>query len=351
MITNALTDDTSKTRSSLQWRIQSIRHLEVKGFTSVAYDLKNCGCSFFIKVCSTHVDHDPKAVAKHCGLRICEDCEHRESYRKVLRYLPALNELLAFNPDLPQHRLRKLVLTTPYELKKLTSKSFGEKQKLVKQFLETYFYDCFLRNGELSKAEIRRGRCDLAKHGIGGIQAAEFGEKGKKLHWHILIYCPWLEKEKVWDTWEQVTGGECTNVDISPIKPSSSELELGGGDLLGAIKEIVKYSTKFTSLNPQDVPHLYEVLKGNRRFRAFGTLYNCTDGAEELEQICETCGAAQELTTISEYVRRCEALSVPIDDEVVDAVEGGIFLYLSREPEITVGRTDKPFHKARDSID
>lgn len=343
-------NDNKKSSLSLHWRQKVIRALSSEGCGDVGYKLKNCGCSFFADVCIKDLNHEPKAIPVHCGLRICPECEARESYRKVLRYLPALNEMLFENPDYPDYKLRKLVLTTPFQLLDLTSDSFKHKQTLVHQFLQAYFYPHFLARKELSKAEIRRGRVDLRQHGIGGIVAAEFGEKSQHLHWHCLVYSPFIKKEKAWEVWEQVSGGACLNLDLSAIKPQSTQMRGGGGDLLAALKEITKYATKFTAIAPQDVPHLYKVLRGNRRFRSFGTLYNIKDGNETLEHLCEQCGAERQQISITTYISRCEFHNVPPDDSVIEVVESGIALFLSREPEISSGKSDKKQPKPRDSI-
>lgn len=335
----------------LQWRRDVIRHLSAKGCGDVGYEFKNCGCSCFIDLCPNDVTHAPKAVPLHCGLRICPECARRESYRLLLAYLPKLTELLGENPDFPDYKLRKLVLTTPYELTKLTAESFKEKQKLVKDFLDQYFFEYFAARKRLSKAEIRSGRCNLKQHNIGGIQAAEFGERGKKLHWHILIYAPYMVKNDIWRVWETVTRGQCTNVNISELKPSSDELQYAGADLLEALQEIVKYSTKFTAIKAKDVPHLHKVLRGNRRFRAFGILYNSQIKHDKPSHVCETCSAEREHTTVSEWLHRCQIQSIPPDDEIVIAVESGIALYLSRDTEISSGERVKTTHKARDSLE
>lgn len=344
--------DNKKTNVLLQWRRDSIRHLHAKGFADVGEDLRNCGCSFMVDICTTDINHAPKPIPLHCGLRICPDCSQRESYRLLLAYLPKLTELLATNPDYPDYSLKHLVITTPYHLTKLTASSFKMKQRSVVDFLNVLFFQHFKDLGLISAGEMRRGRCDLRKHMIGGIQAAEFGERGLKLHWHLLIYCPFIPIKRVWSVWREVTGGACTNAKIYALKPSSDELQYAGGDLLAALKEVAKYSTKFTTIKACDVPHLHSVLKGNRRIRAFGILYNTQVKDEKKENLCEECGTKRDHTTVSEWLRICENLSIAPLDEIVQAVESGIEIYLSRySSEISSGKPDKSPHKARDSID
>lgn len=344
-----ISDDTKKRLSKLVWRQQSIRALSAKGFNKVGHEFKNCGCSFFVDTCKKDISHSPKAVAINCGLRVCPECEARESDRKLKRYLPALQSLLHPNPDYPSHFLFKVTLTTPYLLNDLTSTSFKEKQRFVSEFFETFFYEYFLERGKLSKSEIRRQRCDLKKHGIGGICSAEFGERGHKLHWHLLVYAPFMPHDDVLRVWRAVTGGECKFARLNGIYAREGVELKDGGDIIGAVQEIVKYSTKFAELSPVDVPTLYAVLKGNRRFKSFGVLYNNENLAnEELDHTCEECHSEREKLTVGRYVTLCQNLNIPISDEVADEVERGVALYFSREPEISSG---KPIRKARDALE
>lgn len=346
------TDDTKKQLRRLAWRQDVIRILHKKGFVNQSDDLRNCGCSCFVRICKNDLSHEPEAIPVHCGLRICPECEARESYRKLARYLPALQALLQPNPDLPDYRLRKLVLTTPYGLNSLTSESFKQKQRLVNDFLNVYFFWYFHEKGELSSKEIRSGRCNLKQHGIGGLRSSEFGERGKKLHWHILIYSPFMPHDDIVAVWKDVTGDECQVASISGVKARTDDIVEDGGDLIGAVQEIVKYATKFTSLKPSDVPQLYRVLKGNRRFQSFGVLYDIDLPEEDvLEHVCAECGGVKETVSVGQYVTRCQNHNVPPSDSVADEVERGIALYLSREPEISSGKSSNSLPKPRDSIE
>lgn len=344
-------DYSKQQHARLVFKRESIRALLADGLGVVGDRLHNCGCSFFVRVCKAHPDHKPKALAKHCGLPICEECAARESHRKLSRYLPILQGLLTPNPDYPDYFLFKLVLTSPFYLHDLTSLSFKEKQKLVRKFLNAYFYEYFEKKGKLSKSEIRRGRCDLKKHGIGGIKSGEFGERGKYLHWHLLMYAPYMPKQDVWRVWHAVTDGECINVDIAGIKARDGGKLKDGGDIIGAVQEIVKYATKFSELPAADVPQLYRVLKGNRRFESFGILHNAFTDTEEKVCQCPECQSELENLTVGQYVSRCINMNIPVDDTVADEVERGLALYLSREQEISVGKSLAFRHKARDSIE
>lgn len=345
-------DNTKNILKRLVWRQQSIRALSVKGFNRVSQDLLNCGCNIRVRVCKKDAAHMPAtAFALHCGLPFCEECAKRESARKYHCYIPALEALLERNPQYPDHFLFKVNLTTPHHLSELDNKTFKEMQRLVNNFLSVYFFYYFYEKGELSKAEIRSSRCNLKAHGIGAIANCEFGERGRKLHWHLMMYAPFMVKDDIAAVWKDVTGGICQVVDVSGIYVKGNDKEDGGG-ILGALKEVVKYSTKILSLSPSEVPHLYGVLKGNRRFRAFGILYNhpLLDN-EEKKHTCEQCQSEFDLITPGTYVRLCESRNIPVSDDVANAVELGIALYLTREPEISSGNSDKKPKRARDALE
>ena len=341
-----------KQHARLVFKRESIRALYHANLGHVAYRLRLCSSVFQVEICTADPNHAPKAFPMRCGLAICEECAQRESYRKLSSYLPALQKLLTPNPDFPDNFLFKLTLTSPFELHDLSSATFKAKQNLVRKFLNAYFYEYFEKKGKLSKGEISRGRCDLKKHGIGGLRSAEFGERGKRLHWHMLMYAPYMPKPDVWRVWTDVTDGQCINVDIAGIKARDGGKLRDAGDIIGAVQEIVKYATKFSELPASDVPQLYKVLKGNRRFESFGVLYNQSfNDSEEIERTCKECSGKLETLRVGQYVTRCMNRGVDIDDSVADEVERGIALYLSRDYEITLGKSPALHRKARDSIE
>jgi len=346
------TDDTKNQLKRLIWRQQSIRSLSHKGFNRVSQDLLNCGCIVRVRVCKKDATHMPaKPFVLHCGLPFCEECAQKESARKYHTYLPVFESLLERNPKFPDHFLFKIVLTTPHKLANLDNSSFAVKQLWINVFLSVYFFWYFHEKGELSKAEIRSGRCNLKQHGIGALANCEFGERGRHLHWHLMMYAPFMWKEDISAVWKDVTGGTCKIIDVSGIYVKGNDKEDGGG-ILGALKEAVKYSTKILSLSPNEVPHLYSVLKGNRRFRAFGIFYNhpLLDN-KETKHFCEQCQSEFDLISPGTYVRLCESRNIPVSDEVATAVELGIELYLTREPEISSGNSDKKQKRARDALE
>lgn len=322
------------------WRDRTTTELYRAGMDSDALDFSLCAKDFQIEVCHKHPEHTPRIIPFSCKKRFCPICEQRESYRKVKRYLLPIQQMC--DQNLAGYRLRKLVLTTPYALSRLTAKRYSAIWDDLKRFLELWFFREFQQKGTLSASEQRRQRVNLRAHGIGILSSAEFGERGRKLHFHLLLYSPFMPIAKVVETWREVTNGLCYISHISEVDRS---------DIVGEVQEVVKYVTKFTQLPPRLVPHLATVLSGNRRFRTYGLL-NCIESHEDVEHdsSCETCGAAREMVSLMKYIMRCEAAGVPLEDEIIARGESR-WNNFSSELEISRGSLPLFTHKARDDTD
>lgn len=332
------TNRPNHTKSEL-WRNAVSSALRTSGMEKDALSFDLCEKDFQVDVCTQHPDHAPRIVPFTCKLRYCPWCEKRESARKLRRYyLPILGML---DQQLYGYELRKVVLTTPFDLYHMTSAQYAARWDDLKRFLELFFYRQLLTLGKLSKSEIRRGRADLKKHGIGVLAAAEFGERGKKLHFHLLMYCNWIDQKNLTETWKEATNYLCQVTHVSGCDKS---------DLVGAVQEIVKYITKFSSLPARLVPRLAAVLKGNRRVRSYGLL-NCIEASEEEEheRTCETCFANRRLVPLASYIMRCEAALVPLDDAIIDRGEAR-WRNFSSDIGNKSGESGQQQHKARDSL-
>jgi len=161
------------------------------------------------------------------------------------------------------YRLKHIVLTTMVPLR---HPDLREKLR--------YAYSCVGRLFDLyfGKTWVRRG--------MGYIVAAEFGEQGTMLHFHLLFYGPFIVKDSLSKFWKQLTGWSIVWV---------SAVGVGEQDIEAAAAEVLKYATKLTQLAPQDVPVLLAVMKGTRRIRSRGVFYNMAK-ADERERVCRVCG-------------------------------------------------------------
>lgn len=213
-------------------------------------------------VCPTDPAHYHRPVRNTCHLRVCPECARRDAGRLLARYLPAMKKVVAQKNR--AYRLKHIVLTTALSL---DHPDLPEKLR--------YAYSCVGRLFDLyfGKSWVRRG--------MGYIVAAEFGELGMMLHFHLLFYGPFMVKQRLSDLWKQLTGYHIVHV---------KALLAEQGDMASSAAEVLKYATKLTHLRPQYIPLLLSVLKGTRRIRSRGVFYNMAK-ADERERVCPDCGA------------------------------------------------------------
>lgn len=254
--------------------------------------------NFNVVACSDHPEHDAQPVPFRCHLRYCPDCEHDAQAIRIARYVPVLRQIaelggLVDDPR-PTWSLKKIELTTPFSLANRNAPAlYLLAWKFFERWLQLLF--TYLLVDELTPAEVRRGRVDLKRHGVGAMASVEFGERGLKLHFHILIYCPFIAKHKLTDLWSQASGGVC---EITWIKQVDTD------QVDGALREMVKYVTKLTTLPAELVPALALVLKGNRRLRTYG-VFRGQPEPERLVCKCKICSNSVTLMRVADYFMAC----------------------------------------------
>jgi len=211
-------------------------------------------------VCPADPSHYHRPVRNTCHLRVCPECARRDGARLLRRYLPAMRKIVAQKSR--AYRLKHIVLTTGLSLR---DPDLREKLRraysAVGRLFDLYFGAVWVRRG------------------MGYIVAAEFGEQGTMLHFHLLFYGPFIVKDRLSKLWRELSGFKV--VWISAVQPGEQDIE-------AAAVEVLKYATKLTQLAPQDVPVLLAVLKGMRRIRSRGVFYNMAK-ADEMERVCPVC--------------------------------------------------------------
>jgi hypothetical protein len=230
--------------------------------------------------------HGAKIIRKTCHLRVCPDCARRAANRLLARFMPKIQETL--DRHHPRLRYRKIVLTTPFCL---TDSDAKAQYRRLKKCLNTVF-DALLPKG---------WRKDQ-----GYIVADEWGPDGLKLHFHILFYGQWLDNRKangypLATAWRTVTGGDCEVVYVSGVRAERVEAE---------VVETLKYCVKFwktdpetgatVRLSPESMVILHQVLKGERRVRAYGIFYRLNAVADRCPS-CPVCSEELTRMTLDEY--------------------------------------------------
>lgn len=292
------------------WRAQVAGRLMDAGRHSESLNFADCGTlfgNFNVAACDADPGHEVRALPFTCHLRYCPDCERRHAAELVAKYTPVLKDL-SENSDRAGWSLKKIELTTPYSLEADDAEQLYQD---AWEFFERWQQLLFQRilADEMTPAEKRRGRLDYAKHGIGSLASAEFGEHGHKLHFHILAFCPWIDKRLSSDIWREASDGQA---DITYLR------RIDYHDVDDAVREQVKYVTKFTELPPALVIKLADVLDGSRRLRTYGMVRK----AEKLEREpcqCATCSAIIRVMKVQEYFEICLQRNIAIDPVILAA--------------------------------
>lgn len=318
-----------------EWRAQVVHELFKAQRYGEANTFSICGQTFGnfqVAICDEHPEHDARIIPFTCHLRFCPDCERREQARKVARYVPILKELAEDN-DHPNWTLKKLDLTTPFSLHDPDAEErYVEAWDYLEVMLQSMFL--YLLRNELTAEEKRRQRVSYTKHGVGILAAAEFGESGHKLHFHLLMFSPYIAKHKITELWKDASGGTC---EINWIR----KIDYHGVE--DAVKEQVKYVTKFQELPPALVPKLADVLDGSRRMRTYGVLRGQPE--IEVESLCD-CGARVIVTNVMHYFRLMLDCNIEPQHDVLTA---GLNLYLDLKHGNNSG--DLPIQNARSDPD
>lgn len=294
----------------LAWRAEAAEGLEAAGLVAEAALFRSCQRHYDVDICVRNIDHAPRPIPYTCHLRYCPDCERREQARKLARYVPAVHDLLTLGRD--GYSLKHIVLTTPYELADPDAPNlFKNAWRALEKVFDRVFVTLLNDAGKLSDAEKRRWRPELKRHGIGILAAAEFGEQGHKLHFHLLAYCPYIPIDFLVQCWQSVTNGDC---EVSWIE--KVELE----QVEKAVIEVSKYVTKFVELPPSLVPALHHALSGSKRLRSYGSLRSLP-APERTPCECPICSASRISISVLDYLKRCIDGGISPDGSIVKVAE------------------------------
>lgn len=274
-----------------EWRNRAAAAMFDAGYEDDALDFLNCAeipyslissstkdlpkNAATVWVCDTRNEHDAMCFLNTCDGRYCPDCAHRQVARFARRYVPAV---LASAKKKGHDRLRKIVLTTPLDLRDPACnrklREYGTALGKLWKLLEK-------KNGNWSTA--------------GTLEAFEFGPGGLKLHAHVYHYGRYLPKNEISKAWYELTGGQAYIVDVQSI---AQDADATDEEIANEVLETLKYSVKFWSrdkdgkiayIEPELMPLLIKALKGTRRVRSRGCFYRIPEVAKE-PLCCETCG-------------------------------------------------------------
>lgn len=322
-----------------RWRVEVASRLSDAGRWRESVDFRECGQlwgNFQVLVCSTDATHEARALPFTCHLRYCPDCERRHQGEMVARYTPVLKELAEEGTrDGDNWSLKKIVLTTPFPLDSPTAEAdYQNAWEYFERWQQLMMQD--LLQAEMTESEKRRGEILYTPHGYGSLVTAEYGEDGSKLHFHLTAYCPFMPKFKTAEKWLQASGGTCEVTDIRRIDYH---------DVENAIREQVKYVTKFSKLAPEMVIKLADILDGQRRVRTYGVVRGHAAAKAE-PCTCAACSGKLTVIRVKEYIAIHEERNTEPDPVILAAaITVGLDLKhgnKTREAGVNLARSDIP---------
>lgn len=250
-----------------------------------------------VYVCSANHQHEAEIYSQSCDLRICPDCARMHSARLVARYLPKCQDLMHDHET--SFRFRTIMFSLPYAL---TEPDIRE--KLISGFEQVY---------EVMDS-LMSSRCSW-KEKQGFIVTSEFGEKGMKLHYHVIHYGQYLDQSELSRAWNKATGGAAQVVFVRGFPYQGLTVEQ-------TLKEVLKYATKFyskdkitglvTYLPAQLMPLLAQAIDRTRRVRAYGVFYNLPEPVRS-DHLCNTCQAPMRAIPVDYFVTFCNTGFLPLE--------------------------------------
>lgn len=274
----------TRTLAETRWRELCAEELENAGLDAAADSFRQCGNMYGVLACGRDVSHFQAPAMHTCKLRFCPICARRNASKLCERYYPALKAITAGARE--SFTFKTINLTTSISL---YDPDIEEKTKKMYRAV-SMFFDNVLGNGRSGWAQ-KSSKCYT---GEGYLVAAEFGETGRKLHFHVLFFGRFLPQAMLSEEWKAITGFQV--VDIRIVKEG----------LKKGLKEVLKYISKFEKAThgefsgfarPTEIVALAKVFNNMRRIRTRGLFYNLPDEREISDQvetnptICPTCAA------------------------------------------------------------
>lgn len=249
-----------------------------------------------VYVCSANHHHEAEVYSQTCDLRICPECARRQAARLVHRYLPLFLELAHRHHR--TYMFRHIVFTSPYSLTDSDIRA-----RMLAGFKQV----------ESVMSGLMAEKCPEWKKEQGYLVGAEFGEEGRKLHYHVIHYGRYLPQPELSRKWREATGGEAYVVFVRGFPYPGHSIE-------ETLREVLKYCVKFysqdevtgsiTAIPAELMPLLCRTLDKTRRIRTAGLFYNVPE-PERSTHSCETCGGAMVALPVDYFVTFCNTGFMP----------------------------------------
>jgi hypothetical protein len=272
------------------WRSKAVAALYSEDMGREAIALSRCTDPNHwvgVHICEDHPEHYAKPIRRSCRLRACPICADKERSRLMSRYFGPV--LKAAQAHWDGHSLKHIILTTPYNLTDPECKQhYAAASKAMKKTLDQLLFQVLNQTGKLSPDEKRRRRVSFKDHHIGLISTVEFGGEGLKLHFHLLLFGPFIPADLLSQTWNRYM----PDAFVTKIE------KVEGSD---DIRRCLEYVTKPPHLRPEHVPQYLRVLKRSRRVQTRGIFYGLKKAHPSHPKQCPKCKAPLEIWTPKKY--------------------------------------------------
>lgn len=260
-------------------RVRVAELLRAGGDSAAAlrYELCHVDGAGWVGVCLANPNHDGLYHPLSCNDRACPVCSRRRSAVLAAEITSPILHLAQRAPR--SYRLRHLVLTSDVSL--------FDDESAVRRCVQEWRVGIRLLLQDHFARRDANGRVIAKDAWLGGMIGVEFGESGRRLHFHILLLSRFVHMDSILARWRDLTGGRGF---IGKVRQVDS-------DVAGAVDEVCKYATKALRFDGEEssveetLARVHFVLKGTRRLQAFGTFYDMPRDKAESECNCPECGS------------------------------------------------------------
>lgn len=311
------------------------------GLYDLAAKVKNCCDKFSVYAPQCSCETKPKLLAKHCGVRLCPECEHRRGVR-LRRVLAAIEARMSR----PKHLVLTIknvpsMFSSELKPRKATDRKTGDvtehpatvwddlgkffgrmtHRKAWKEHVrgwvwtkevtrgneesDSYCPDC---GGEIVQRTGRRGMdvawstwYECAKCARPSLEPPETHE-GFHPHLHCLIDSKYWDKREISELWKKVTRGRGYIVRIRQVDEDTS-------------RELVKYFCKASEIfsDPWALAEVWKASHGRRLFGAGGTCFDCLEELEAADDLKSKGICCPDCESKMEYIGEAVRSSVYLD--------------------------------------
>lgn len=214
---------------------------------------------------------------------VCPTCQHKYSFRNscrsricdrcvgwyARRFNSRLQELLR---PLWSRRSRSFsvkLVTLTFQVDRFGDQierdAYRRAQREVAQFVKRFYH-------KFAGRRSRHGNWYLTKawRGSGAVAVPEVGQSGRNLHFHLIVYGPFIGRGALMDAWAEITG-DSSMVDVREVK-----------QLAQAVRYVTKYLAKAPGLDDpnnlalgwaQRLAAWAWLMKGSRRLLMYGIFF------------------------------------------------------------------------------